>query len=262
MNGYTDLKGKNIVVFGSTRKIGRHVALAYAAAGAKVVVTGRDPASGERVEREAAELGGTAHFVKTDITDYASVEGAIAAAVERFGGLDVMVASASGRTEEPQGFRPFSEIAPEEFLGYSLTHWVSKLYCIKAALPVMRDAGGGKMVIITSDAGRTPTVGESLIGGGAAASMHTIRTLAKEFIRWRITINAVAISITDTGDGGGGGGYGADPSFAAKMFEKLAARQVVRVEGRDVAAAALYLGSDAARAITGQSFSVNGGISV
>src|SRR5215208_5247207 len=82
MNGPTDLRDKSVVVFGSTRKIGRHVALAYAAAGTNVVITGRDPASGERVEREAAELGGTAHFVQTDITDFASVEATVAAALE------------------------------------------------------------------------------------------------------------------------------------------------------------------------------------
>jgi NAD(P)-dependent dehydrogenase (short-subunit alcohol dehydrogenase family) len=264
MDQVFNLQGKRVLVFGGTRKIGRAVALAYAAEGARVVVTGRDPENGTQMAQELREAAGHGEFVACDITDYASVEAAVARTVELTGGLDIMVQSAAGRTAEPQGFRPFADIDPAEIPGYAHTHWVSKAYCIKASLPVMRDQGSGKMVIITSDSGRFPTVGESLIGGGAAACIQMIRTLAKEFVRWHININGLAISITDTGDRARGapGGYGARPEFAAKMFEKLAARQIIHVEGKHVATAALFLGSDASEATTGQTLSVNGGIAV
>jgi NAD(P)-dependent dehydrogenase (short-subunit alcohol dehydrogenase family) len=259
MDTVADLKlqGKTAIVFGSTRKIGRHVALAYAAAGANVVLTGRAIESGERVLREIAELGGSADFVQTDITHYGSVDRAVHRAVDRFGRLDVMVASASGLAETTRGFTLFSQMPPEELLEYSLTHWIAKAYCVKAALQPMIDGGGGSMILITSDAGRAPTVGESMIGGGAAACIQMARTLAKEFLRWKITINTIAVSHTDTGDL-----PDTSPNaFTAKMREKLIVRQTIPVTGGHVAAAAVYLGSDAARAMTGQVFSINGGIS-
>lgn len=265
MTDLLNIRGKRVLVFGGTRKIGRAVALGYAAEGAHVVVTGRDSESGKRMVSELESLGAQGHFVACDITDYESVEAAVNETVVRLGGLDVMVQSAAGRTDEPQGFRPFADISPSEIPGYALTHWVSKAYCIKAALGPMREQNHGRMVIITSDSGRFPTQGESLIGGGAAATLLMVRTLSKEFIRWRVNINGLAISITDTGDRPAGGappGYGADPAFAKKMFEKLAARQLIHVEGKHVAAAALFLGSDMCEATTGQILSVNGGIAV
>lgn len=209
--------------------------------------------------------GAAGEFINCDITDYRSVERAVDQAVDKLGGLDVMVQSAAGRTNEPQGFRPFSEIDPAEIAGYTHTHWVAKAYCIKATLAPMIAQNRGKMVIITSDSGRFPTQGESLIGGGAAATLLMVRTLSKEFARWKININGLAISITDTGERAPGTspvGYGAQPEFAAKMFEKLAKRQIIHVEGKHVAGAALYLGSELCDATTGQILSVNGGIAV
>ncbi len=264
MSDPMNLEGKRVLVFGGTRKIGRAVGLAYAAAGATVAVTGRDPEAGAAMVADLKAAGREGHFIPCDITDYASVEGAVNASLEALGGIDVMVQSAAGRTHEPQGFRPFSEIDPSEIAGYAHTHWVSKAYCIKATLAPMIAQNHGKMVIITSDSGRFPTQGESLIGGGAAASLLMVRTLSKEFARWRININGLAISITDTGDRQlmGSPGYGARPEFAAKMFEKLAKRQIIHVEGKHVAGAALYLGSELCDATTGQIISVNGGIAV
>ncbi len=92
-----------------------------------------------------------------------------------------------------------------------------------------------------------------------------VRTLSKEFAQWRININGLAISITDTGDrpaSSSPAGYGARPEFAAKMFEKLAKRQIIHVEGKHVAGAALYLGSELCDATTDQIISANGGIAV
>ncbi|MGE0598212.1 MAG: SDR family NAD(P)-dependent oxidoreductase [Dehalococcoidia bacterium] len=265
MTDLLNLQGKTVLVFGGTRKIGRAVGLAYAAAGARVAVTGRDRESGANMVGEIEAAGSEGFFVSCDITDYSSVEAAVNETVQRFGVIDVMVQSAAGRTSEPQGFRPFAQIDPSEIDGYARTHWVSKAYCIKATLAPMIEQNHGKMVIITSDSGRFPTQGESLIGGGAAASLLMVRTLSKEFARWKININGLAISITDTGDrpaGGGTSGYGGDPTFAAKMFEKLAKRQIIHVEGKHVAGAALYLGSELCDATTGQILSVNGGIAV
>ncbi|WEX12441.1 SDR family NAD(P)-dependent oxidoreductase [Chelativorans sp. AA-79] len=263
--GMTDalgLRDKKVLVFGGTRKIGKAVALGYAQAGAEVTVTGRDGATGDTTVAELEASGCKAHFVDCDITSYESVAAAVARAIEKMGGLDVAIQNASGRTKVAQGFRPFSEIAPDEIAGYAQTHWVAKAYCVKAVLEPMRERGGGKIIVITSDSGKFPTVGESLIGGSAAAAHVMVRTLAKEFARWKINVNSVAITITDTGDWNNmiQSGAGANPQFAAKMFEKLAKRQIIHVEGRHVADAAVFLGSAMSDAITGQVLSVNGGV--
>jgi NAD(P)-dependent dehydrogenase (short-subunit alcohol dehydrogenase family) len=265
MSDPLNLGEKRVLIFGGTRKIGRAVGLAYAAAGARVAVTGRDPESGAAMVADIKAAGSDGAFIPCDITEYTSVESAVNQTIEALGGIDVMVQSAAGRTSEPQGFRPFEQIDPAEIAGYAHTHWVSKAYCIKATLNPMIAQGHGKMVIITSDSGRFPTQGESLIGGGAAASLLMVRTLSKEFARWKININGLAISITDTGERAAGtrsAGYGGNPEFAAKMFEKLAKRQLIHVEGKHVAGAALYLGSELCEATTGQILSVNGGIAV
>ena len=263
MTDLLGVKGTGVVVFGGTRKIGLAIAEAYARAGANVVVTGRDAENGATVVAALESFGVRAYFVSCDITDYASVQASVSRSVELLGKIDVAVASASGRTKTAQGFRPFAEIDAADIGPYAHTHWVSKAYCVKAVLDHMRDSGGGKIVAITSDSGKSPTVGESLIGGSAAAMHNMVRTVAKEFARWKINVNSVAITVTDTGDWDKfiSEGAGANPQFASKMFQKLAKRQIIHVEGRHVADAVLFLGSRMSDAVTGQILSVNGGVS-
>jgi len=266
-----DAQGKRVIIFGGTYRIGLAIARGYVEAGAQVVVTGRSEDRGVSALGDLEARGGVGrvHFLSTDITDHAALKRCVEQAATLMGGVDVAVVSASGRTSEPQGFRPFVDIAPSEIQGYALTHWVSKALCVKAVLPEFERAGGGRIVIVTSDAGRTPTQGESLIGAGAAATIHMIRTLAKELLRFNITINGIAISLTDTrdqprpnqGDVPGLMGAPGQEGFGQKMREKLASRQSIRVMGQDVANAALYLGTDASRSTTGQTISINGGIS-
>lgn len=257
------LSGRKVLVFGGTRKIGKAIALGFAGHGAEITVTGRDSATGAAMCGELEAGGARAHFVRCDITDFASVQAAVDTALKLMGRIDIAVQSASGRTARKQGFRPFSEIGADEIAGYASTHWVAKAYCVKAVLEPMREAGGGRIVVITSDSGKASTVGESLIGGSAAATHMMIRTIAKEFARWKININSVAITVTDTGDWENmiKSGAGANPQFSSKMFEKLAKRQIIHVEGRHVADAVVFLSSSMSDAITGQVLSVNGGVS-
>lgn len=263
-----DASGKRVLIFGGTYRIGLSVARGFVQAGASVVVVGRSAERGASAlaELESLHGAGEAHFLSADITDYAAVEATVAKAIALMGAVDVAVVSAAGRTDDPQGFRPFAHIDASEIPGYALTHWVSKAYCVKAVLPHMTEQGGGRIVLITSDAGRTPTQGESLIGGGAAATILMTRTLSKEFLRFNVTINCIAVSLTDTREGredpaAAAGAGGQRSEFQKKMSEKLAARQAIPVTGTDVANQTIFFATDVSRSTTGQTISINGGVS-
>jgi len=115
------LEDKKVLVFGGTRKIGKAIALRFAAAGAEVTVTGRDAETGVSMCREIEDLGGRSHFAQCNITAYDSITAAVRQSTDLMGHIDVAVPSASGRTKDTQGFRPFAEIGPEEILGYANT---------------------------------------------------------------------------------------------------------------------------------------------
>ncbi len=259
-----DLSEQAVLVAGGTRSIGRAISLRFGAAGAKVAASGRTPEPGRALVEEMARQGQDAHFIQGDLTDYEQVRRMVQEAIDRYGRVDTLVASAAGRTKPGLTWSPFQNIDPDDYYDHAINQWFSKAYSIHAVLDHMIERGGGKIVMIATDAGRYPTIGESMNGAGAAASIHMAKTLAKELLRYNIRINVVAVSIVDTPDSAifhPEIGREMTP-FMAKMMGRVKERQKLPVYGEDVAAAALYLASPAGDAITGQVLSVNGGISV
>jgi 2-hydroxycyclohexanecarboxyl-CoA dehydrogenase len=258
------LEGQSVLVAGSTRRVGKAVALRLGAAGARVGLSGRDAATGEAAVEEMTTLGYESAFFQVDLTDYSQVKAMVDRAIERFGRIDVLVASAAGRTANEPTWKPFHEVPVEDYFGYAVTQWFSKAYSIRAVLDHMIEHGGGKIVVIATDAGRFPTVGESMVGGGSAASIQMAKVLSKEFQRWKIRINVIAVSLVDTPDSPIFHPPAGEepPQFVAAMRERLLGRQKFLVTGDEVGDAVLFLASPAGDAITGQVFSVNGGISV
>ncbi|HVA10390.1 MAG TPA: SDR family NAD(P)-dependent oxidoreductase, partial [Acidimicrobiales bacterium] len=144
------------MVLGGTSGVGRAAVRQLVAQGANVVFQGRDR---DRAEELIASLAtDNAHFEPADLYSYGEVNGVIASAMNRFGRLDAVVAS-GGSFEPPP--KLFVHLKPEELPLYFETRLYHRLNAIHSAFNRMRDAGYGKIVTLTTDAGRIPTPAES-----------------------------------------------------------------------------------------------------
>jgi 2-hydroxycyclohexanecarboxyl-CoA dehydrogenase len=252
------LRDAAIVVTGGTAGIGRACAEALLAAGAgAVLLNGRD---GQRAERARGELqarfpGARVAISLGDVSDAETGAAVMAQAKAEFGRIDVLVNS-SGGNDIP---KLLHETALVDIPGILQRCLFAQILCSRAALPIMRDAGGGTIINIASDAAKLPTPGESVIGAAMAGIVMFTRGLALEGKRDGIRANVLTPSLTS-----GTEHYArvmADP-FAGKMFAKasqMAALGVVTKE--DLAGLVVFLASPAAAKITGQAISMTGGIS-
>lgn len=251
----TDLHGKVAIVAGSSQGIGKAIALKLAESGADVVINGRNPQPGAETVGQIEQMGCRAMFHSADITDYAQVKGMVDRVCREWGRVDIMVGS--GVSGYPPA-QPFYDIDPQLYGEYFRTRLFPRLYCIRAALDHMKERQQGKLVLISTDAGRVPTPGESMIGAAAAGMVLLTKTLAREFSRWKVHINTICITVTmDTPgfDRALKGGMG-------KVFERAAQRMPFwPLKPDDIAEAALFLASPESDRITGQVLSINGGLS-
>ncbi len=262
-----DLSGKIALVTGATAFIGRAVALRLAQLGAEVVVNGRNGEAGQQVVRDIEAAGGRAHFAQADITDGAQIESMVERVAEKLGNIDILVASGAAASTDSLPFRLFQEMDHADMDHYIRSHWLSRAYTIQAVARHMAANGGGKMVMLGTDAGRVATVGESMIGGATSAMMQMCRALARELGRKNIRINVVSMSfIADAIPRWGQSSAPLEDKMDAHgnkqgMLESLRKRMIFDVTTEDIAEAAAFFASPASDAITGQTLSVNGGLS-
>lgn len=177
--------------------------------------------------------------------------------VDIHGRLTILVAS-GGAADIAPGL--FSELVDDDFISVYRTQFLNRVYPIKAALPHMQKHGGS-VIIIGTDAGRYATVGETLHGGLGAAKIMLTKTLAREFSRWNIRVNSLALTIT-------GGTEAFEEAMArgdwvTDLFSKAIGRfpRGRPPSAEEVARVALFLASDQSAQVTGQTISVNGGLS-
>jgi 2-hydroxycyclohexanecarboxyl-CoA dehydrogenase len=246
------------LVLGGTYGVGAAISRQLAEEGFDVVVSARRSAPSLLEELRAHAV--RAEFVAGDLGVWEEVNQVTQAAWDRLGGLNVVVVSGKPLSAPP---RLFLESDPADFDEYLHTMAVSRLYAARAAAPLMRDAGGGRIIFLTSDAGRVPTPAESLVGAGAAAVVFATRALARELARHGIRVNTVSLSLTrDTPSweryqAGKGSG-----EVLWKAFEKIEQAAPFGLnEAVDVAALVAFLAGPRAGRISGATISLNGGIS-
>lgn len=253
-----DLNGKIALVTGASKGIGKAIALGLAQNGANVIVNATTPGPALEVVDQIKAMGRRSYFARADIYRFRDVQEMMDQAVQEFGQVDIVVASGGAAGTPP---RFFHEIDPAEYLTTVESHLVTRLNCIRVAIDHMKERQCGKIVTITTDAGRTPTYGESLIGGAAAALVLMTKTIAQEIARWRIRLNTICTTVTrDTP--GWEKAMSDESTYLYKLFKKAEARIPFGMNRpEDVAHLALYLASEESDQITGQIFSVNGGLS-
>lgn len=242
-----ELAGKVAIVTGGANGIGRAIVERFVAEGASVVIADVDDAAGEAL---AAESGDAAAFQRTDVADRASIDAAVALAVERFGRLDAMVNNA-GVSGVPRRFLKDSFADVERVIAVDL---LSCLHGTQAAARQMVAQGdGGSIVSTASLAGITP--GAGLIGYRAAKAgiIHATKCMALELAEQAIRVNAVAPANIQTAINAQ-----FDMGRTIEMTQPLARHGTPE----DAAEAVLYLVSDRSAQVTGVVLPVDGGTSI
>jgi NAD(P)-dependent dehydrogenase (short-subunit alcohol dehydrogenase family) len=238
------LAGKVALVTGASSGIGAATAAAMAAAGADVVLTGRDR---ERLAAAAAAAGEDAHAEPCDLTADGAPEALVAAAVERFGTVDVIFHSAG--IFEP---RPF----PESDLASFDRQWALNVrapYALtQAALPHL--LGGGVVIFVSSIAGHAAFPHSAAYCATKGAIEMLVRSLATELAPRGVRVNAIAPGNIHSPMNAE---FMQSPEYEQSMIDQTPAGRVGVVE--DVAPAAVFLASEAGRYIHGISLLVDGG---
>ena len=250
-------ENKVAVVTGGTAGVGLEIAERLAKRGLSVVITGRSEERAHDALTRLREISPDVGFEQADSCESAQLE----AMVERVaaghdGGIDILV---SAGTPHELGPTPFAEMSAGQLRTTIDGRLYPRILPVHAAIPALSKRGGS-VVMLTTDAGRHVTPGESVIGAVGAAVILMTKALARELSRWQIRVNSVAMTITaDTPSW--------DAIFASESFQsKLFAKAVERFpQGRpptagEVADVAAFLATDAVQ-VSGQTVSVNGGLS-
>ena len=247
------LEGKRIIVTGGGSGFGAAMGRRFAAEGASVLLADLDGGAAEKV---AAAIGGRARPFRADVAVRADVEGMVAAAVEAFGGLDVVVNNA-GYTHVN---RPMLEVDEATFDRVYAVNVKSIYLAALAAVPVFREGGGGVFLNIASTAGIRPRPGLTWYNGSKGAVITITQSMAAELAPDRIRVNAICPVIGATGMLERFMGVPDTPENRARFLATIPLGRFS--EPDDVANAATYLVSDEAAFITGVFLPVDGGRTV
>ena len=249
------LRDKVVLVVGSTMGIGRAIAQAAGAEGARVVVTGRTEQSGLDVVRQITEAGGEAVYARVDVTDPATIEAAVKTAVERYGRLDGVVNNVAGMNLNRIDQR-ITELSLEDWNLILATDLTSAFLGMKYGIRAMLEGGhGGAVVNIASEAGLRGMNGLEGYTASKGAMLAMTRSVASYYARYDVRCNALAVGFVNTG-GERMNELLADPVFAGEIQ-----RHHLGHIGKphEVAAAAVFLLSDESAYISGVTLPVDAG---
>jgi 2-hydroxycyclohexanecarboxyl-CoA dehydrogenase len=258
-----NLRGKSVVVTGGGSNIGRAISLAFAREGARLTIAEIDESQGAKVAREAEDSGAaSAAVVRTDVTSWDSVRAMVQTIEARHGGVDVLVNNVGWTVD-----RLFVEKERAEWEREIQLNLWGMINCTRAVLDGMIARKAGAVVSLGSDAGRMGEFREGVYGACKAGVIALTKTLAREVGRHGIRLNVVCPGMTmpDSDEDIGGLSMWAQetnrafgtPDMKARIAKAYPLRRIGRPE--DVAGAVVFLASDAAGFITGQTLSVSGG---
>ena len=198
------LDDKVAIITGSGRGIGAATAMLYAAHGAKVVISDIDPEPAEGIAEKIKQAGGTCLVVSADVTDSGGIEELVGQTVATFGGVDILVNNA-GYTWDGMAHK----ITDDQWDAMLSVHLTAPFNIIRACIPYMREvakremaengqAKARKIINISSTTGTRGNVGQVNYAAGKAGIIGVTKTLAKEWGRFNIQVNAVAFGLIGT----------------------------------------------------------------
>ena len=244
------LKDKVAIVTGSSRGVGKAIAIAYGEAGADVVVNySSSQKSADEVVQKIKSFGSRAIAVKADIAKKAEVEMLTQAAIAEFGKIDILVNNA-GFTR-PAMMLKMTEDEWDQVLDI---HLKGAFLCSQAAALHMKDRNSGKIINVTSVAGLVGTVGQINYSAAKGGLLSMTKSAARELARYNICVNVISLGIVAT-----------DMTEKIRTDEKLAEIYMNRIllkrfaEAKDISPAFVFLASDESSYITGQLLCVDGG---
>jgi NAD(P)-dependent dehydrogenase (short-subunit alcohol dehydrogenase family) len=245
-----DLSGKTALITGASRGIGEAIAVAYAHAGAKVVLASRKQAGLDHVAQRIREAGGAALAIAAHTGDLAAVTAAVARATAVYGGIDIVVNNAATNPH----FGPI--MTAEE------SHWDKILdvnvkgyfRVAKACVESMRARGGGKIINMASVAGLEPEPMMGVYSVSKAAVLMLTKVLAAELAQDNIQVNAIAPGFIKT-------------KFSAALWQNPQINEALiklipqkrMAEPEEIAGLAVYLAAPASSFVTGSTFTIDGG---
>ena len=243
------LAGRVVIVTGGARGIGKAVALRCAAEGASVVIADIEGEGAAQTAAQIEALGGQALAVRTDVSAAESVGAMVAAALDRFGRIDVLVNNAAIVDLARQ---PSDLISEQEWDRVMLVNVKGPWLCIRAVLPAMREQRGGKIVNLSSDLilSGVPGLLHYVASKGALTAMT--RSLARELGPDGICVNAVAPGLTTTDAAMTHGQEAAERSIRTRAIPRAQTPD-------DITGTVVFLASEASAFMTGQLLVVNGG---
>lgn len=241
------LDGSVALITGAGAGIGRSIAETFAAAGAAVTVTDRDPQAAAEVARAIADFGGRAISLACDVTKESDLESSVQRTVAEFGALTILINNAGGG-----GPKPFDMPMADMRFAYELNLFSLFRLCQLAA-PHMEQAGGGAIVNISSMSGENKNQRMASYGSSKAAVNHLTRNIAFDLGPMNIRVNAIAPGATRT--------QALASVLTPEVEEKMLTHTPLKRLGKpeDMANAALFLCSPAANWISGQILTVSGG---
>ncbi len=256
-----NLAGRTVIVTGGGSNIGRGIVLAFAKEGPNVVIADIDEVQGQKVAKEANALGGKAIVIKTDVTDVDSVAAMVKRTLEQFGKIDILVNNVGWGMDRLFIEKPRAEWEKE----VNINFW-GVINCTRAVLDHMIERKYGKIISISSDAGRMGEYREAVYAGCKGGIIAMSKALARELGRYGINVNVVCPGMTlpESPEHAGELSMWKSPMaqfLTPEVQEKAAKAYPLRRLGKpqDVAKLVVFLASDAASFITGQTISVSGG---
>jgi 2-hydroxycyclohexanecarboxyl-CoA dehydrogenase len=259
MNSILDLRRRTALITGGGQGVGRQVALHFASSNAGAIVINdfvRDRA--EAVAAEVEALGCRALAFQGDVSDFAAMQAMLGSINAAMGGLDILVNNAgnAGPASSFDELTPFWESDPDEWQRWFGTNLYGVLNVCRGAFPLMITGGHGRIITVVSDAGRVGEPHLAVYSAAKAGAAGFMRALAKAGGRYGITANCVSLGGIRTP-----GVEGLIPD--EESIRRILRHYVIRRLGEpdDAAAMILFLASEAASWITGQTYPVNGGYS-